>query len=82
MRRNTQGVYRAGAQGGSIESMDATIHTLIAAHHIQLRIDEATGARQARSVRRRRLWSRKVRETVVADQGRQVVPPPPTVTVH
>jgi hypothetical protein len=82
VRRDTQGAYRDGSGGGSITPMDATIHTLIAAHLIQQRIDEATGARQARSVRRRRLWSRKVRETVVADQGRQVVPPPPTVTVH
>jgi hypothetical protein len=62
--------------------MDATIHTLIASHHIQDRIDEATGARQARTVRRRRLWSRKARNDVVADRGRQVVTPRSTATVR
>jgi hypothetical protein len=79
---DTKGAYRGGFAGGSMDPMDATIHTLIAAQHIQDRIDEATGARQARSVRRRRLWTRKTRETVVADQGRPVVSPPPTITAH
>ena len=82
MRRDTQGAYMGGFGGGSINPMDATIHTLIAARHIQDRMDEATGARQARSVRRRRLWTRKARESVVADRGRPVVTPQPTITVH
>ena len=62
--------------------MDATIHTLIASQHIQDRIAEATDARQARSLRRRRRWTRKARNDVVADRGRQVVTPQPTITVH
>jgi hypothetical protein len=82
VRRDTQGVYRSGPRDGSINPMDATIHTLIAAHHIQDRMDEATGARQARSVRRRRVWTRKARNDVVADRGRPVVTPQPTITVH
>jgi hypothetical protein len=62
--------------------MDATIHTLIAAQHIQHRIAEATDARQARSVRPRRAWTRKARNDVVADRGRPVVTPRSTAPVR
>jgi hypothetical protein len=82
VKRDTQGLYRADVRDGSIDPMDATIHTLIAAHHIQDRIAEATGARQARSVSRRRLWTRKARESAGADRGRPVVTPAPTATAR
>ena len=82
MKRDTQGLYRGGSNGGSIVSMDATIHTLIAAQHIQDRIAEATSERQARSVRRRRSWSLKARRSAVADRGRPVISPRPTTTAR
>jgi hypothetical protein len=46
--------------------MDATIHTLIASQHIQGRIAEATSAREARTLTRRRNWTRKVRRLPTA----------------
>jgi hypothetical protein len=59
--------------------MDATLHTIIAAHHIQDRMAEATAARAARDVRRRRFWTRKSRHEV-ADRDRQVTAPRVTAT--
>jgi hypothetical protein len=46
--------------------MDATIHTFVAAHHIQDRIAEATSAREARSLKRRRAPTRKARRLPAA----------------
>jgi hypothetical protein len=46
--------------------MDATIHTLIASQHIQDRITEATSAREARALTRRRNWMRKGRRLPTA----------------
>ena len=41
--------------------MDSTIHTLIAAQHIQDRLAEATSARAARELSPRRSWTARFR---------------------
>jgi hypothetical protein len=81
VKPNTKGRYRATASGRTITPMDATIHTLIASHVIQDRMDEATSERSARAVETRRRWfTRKSKPTVVADLNLPVTAKLPTVT--
>jgi len=61
---NTKGRYCAAASGWTISPMDATIHTLVASHHIQDRINEAAAARSAKTVARRRWFVRGSKRAV------------------
>ncbi len=67
MNANTLGRYCVATSGWTISPMDATIHTLVASHHIQDRIGEATAARSAKAVKPRRWFVRKSKRDSAAD---------------
>lgn len=78
MDLDTWGLYGGGGGRWTIPAMETSLHSHIAAIHIQERIDRAAGERLAREARAsskpephraRRLWRAKPRAKVAAMRG-------------